>query len=170
MSSAWIAVRAFLKGSKIRRPRRLALIGYDPVQEASYWALALAPGLEAWGVDRQLGRLDYRQRLAFSERRHGASEGRILFVAPDPAIAFGEKHEPGARMLSACRLMLERDRIFYLTGDLHHYERRRPAPESLHVIAGGGGAFLHGTRISRSPPLATPLALRLAVRRGVAPT
>ena len=40
--------------------------------------------------------------------------------------------------------------MLYLSGDLHHYERR-PLGESLHVIAGGGGAFLHGTRIPPSP-------------------
>src|SRR5271169_4521059 len=54
-------------------------------------------------------------------------------------------------MLSACRLSLERDRVLYLTGDAHHYERRASGPGSIHVIAGGGGAFLHGTRISPSP-------------------
>jgi hypothetical protein len=151
-AGAWRSVRALVTGTKIVRPRRLALIGYDPVQEASYWALPLAPGLEAWGVDRQLGRLDYRQRQFFAERRRAMAPGtRILLVAPDPAIAFGETHEPGARMLSACRLSLETSSVFYLTGDLHHYERRVPSATSLHVIAGGGGAFLHGTRISRSP-------------------
>jgi hypothetical protein len=147
----WRGLRALWSGTKIVRPRRLALVGYDPVQDASYWALPLAPGLEMWGVDRQLGRLDYRQRLFFAERRRAAREGRLVFVAPDPAIAFGERHVPGARMLSSCRLLLERDRVFYLTGDMHHYERRAPAEGSLHVIAGGGGAFLHGTRISPGP-------------------
>jgi hypothetical protein len=151
LASAGRAVTALVKGSKIVRPRRLALVGYDPVQEASYWALPLAPGLDLWGVDRQLGRLDYRQRQFFAERRRAAPGARLLFVAPDPAIAFGERHVPGARMLSACRLSLERDPIFFLCGDLHHYERRVPSPSSLHVIAGGGGAFLHGTRLSPSP-------------------
>jgi len=151
LAAAWRGVRALVAGDKIRRPRRLALVGYDPVQDASYWALPLAPSLEAWGVDRQLGRLDYRQRLFFAERRRAAPSGGLLFVAPDPALAFGEKHEPGARMLSACRLSLARDRVFYLSGDMHHYERRAPGGESLHVIAGGGGAFLHGTRVSPSP-------------------
>jgi hypothetical protein len=33
---------------------------------------------------------------------------------------------------------------------MHHYERRVIGP-SLHVIAGGGGAFLHGTRINEAP-------------------
>jgi hypothetical protein len=143
--------RALLSGSQIKRPRRLALAGYDAVQDASYWALPLAPGLAAWGVDRQLGRLDYRQRLFFTERRRLEPTARLVFVAPDPALAFGEKHEPGARMLAACRLSLERDAVLYLTGDMHHYERRVAGQHSLHVVAGGGGAFLHGTRIAPSP-------------------
>ena len=71
---------------------------------------------------------------------------RILFVAPDPAIALGDSHQAGARMLGACKLSFGRDRVFYLSGDMHHYERRAVGP-SMHVIAGGGGAFLHGTRI-----------------------
>jgi hypothetical protein len=151
LAAAWRSVRALVAGGKIVRPRRLALVGYDPVQDASYWALPLARGLEAWGLDRQLGRLDYRQRLFFAERRRAAPSGSLLFVAPDPALAFGEKHEPGTRMLSACRVSLVRDRILYLTGDMHHYERRTAGGESVHVIAGGGGAFLHGTRLSPSP-------------------
>ena len=171
LASAWRGVRALVAGSKIVRPRRLALIGYDPVQEASYWALPLAPGLEAWGVDRQLGRLDYRQRQFFAERRKATSaRTRVLFVAPDPAIAFGEKNEPGARMLAACRLSFETHRLLYLSGDAHHYERRMPSAQSVHVIAGGGGAFLHGTRISRSPsgPAACAWPSAAASRRLVA--
>jgi hypothetical protein len=172
--NAAAAFRAYWAGSKIKRPRRLALVGYEPVQDASYWALPLAPGLEAWGVDRQLGVLDFRQRDFFAQRHPIATRGGVLFVAPDPALAFGERHEPGARMLAACRLSLERHRVFYLTGDVHHYERREVerttgarafgAPsgdsteerhDSLHVIAGGGGAFLHGTRTG---PYAVPPA------------
>jgi hypothetical protein len=156
LAGAWGNVRALWAGSPVRRPRRLALVGYEPVQDASYWVLPLAPGLEAWGVDRQLGRLDYRQRLFFTERRRAWPASRLLFVAPDPAVAYGEKHAPGARMLAACRISLERDAIFYLTGDAHHYERRTVGPTSAHVIAGGGGAFLHGTRIS--PPPTGPAA------------
>ncbi len=172
VSNASASLHALWVGTKIARPRRLVLTGYEAVQDSSYWALPLAPQLEAWGVDRQLGYLDYRQRQFFGERHAKAIQGRLLFVAPDPAIAFGEHHSPGARMLSACKLSLERQRIFYLTGDLHHYERRdiARAPgkggpktpdlkasdpksdnESVHVIAGGGGAFLHGTRIGPYP-------------------
>src|SRR5688572_10249257 len=45
-------VRAFFKGVSVRRRRRLTLRGYEPIQEASYFAFPLAKGLEMWGVDR----------------------------------------------------------------------------------------------------------------------
>jgi hypothetical protein len=144
------AVLAFFKGGTVTRRKRLQLPGYEAVQESSYWALPLSPGLEMWGVDRQLGRLDFRQRAFFQRQRAEGPNAAILFVAPDPAIAFGEPHGVGQKMLSGCKLSLSRDRLFYLTGDLHHYERRRTAT-ALHVIAGGGGAFLHGTRIGPAP-------------------
>ena len=79
---------------------------------------------------------------------HGA---RVLFVSGDPAMAYGERNAPGADMLAACRLDMKTDGVFYLAGDFHHYERRVINDKSLHVIAGGGGAFLHGTRISPYP-------------------
>ena len=56
-------------GERFTGCARLALRGYTPVQEASHWALPLAPGLDLWGVDRQLRRLDFRQRTFFIERR-----------------------------------------------------------------------------------------------------
>jgi hypothetical protein len=148
--SAAQSLRAIVQGTTVHRVARLALRGYTAVQEASYWVLPLAPGLELWGVDRQLRRLDFRQRTFFLERRAERPEDRLVFLAPDPALAFGERNAPGQAMLSACRLSLESDRVLYLCGDLHHYERR-VVGESLHVIAGGGGAFLHGTRIPPAP-------------------
>jgi hypothetical protein len=157
LADAAKSVAAFFRGTKVARRRRLVLDGYEPVQESSYWALPLAPGLDLWGADRQLGRLDFRQRAYFQERRRAAGEdARIWFVAPDPAIAFGEKFDNGARMLSACKLSFDRDRLLYLSGDLHHYERRAIGTDgrALNVIAGGGGAFLHGTRIT--PPASGP--------------
>ncbi len=144
-------IRALWSGKEVEHKRRLALDGYDPVQEASFWALPLAPGLELWGVDRQLGRIDYRQRAYFRARREAAGErAGVWFVAPDPAIAHGDAWEIGERMLRACGLSLQRDRVLYQCGDMHHYERR-VVRDSAHVIAGGGGAFLHGTRIVPDP-------------------
>jgi len=144
-------LRAFYKGGGLRRRKRLVLAGYEPVQDCSYWRLPVAPGLDFWGVDRQLDRIDFRQRGFFQRAKRPGAGHRIVFIAPDPAIAFGERHDPGARMLSACKLALDKDRFFYLCGDMHQYERRVLPNGSLHVIAGGGGAFLHGTRISPSP-------------------
>ena len=66
-----------------------------PIQEASHWALPLAPGLELWGVDRQLRRLDFRQRTFFIERRAERPTDRLVFLAPDPALSFGERNPAG---------------------------------------------------------------------------
>ena len=131
----------------MRRPGRLALAGYTAVQEASYWALALAPGLDLWGVDRQLRATDFRQRVFFAQRRADAQPHKFVFVAPDPALAYGEPNEPGMKILESCDFSLDSDKLLYLTGDAHHYERQAVG-DSMHVIAGGGGAFVHGTRIA----------------------
>ncbi|MBX3230835.1 MAG: hypothetical protein KIT84_01350 [Labilithrix sp.] len=155
--SAIRSLRAFFTGKAIKRRRRLVLRGYEPIQEASYFAFPLAPGLDLWGADRQLGRVDFRQRAFFTKRRREDTSRAVLFVAGDPAMAYGHRNEPGARMLSACRLNLERDRVFFLAGDFHHYERRAVG-KSLHVIAGGGGAFLHGTRVAPYPKVSGPPA------------
>ncbi len=145
------SVRAFFRGVAIRRRRRLALRGYEPVQEASYFVLPLASGLELWGADRQLGRVDFRQRTFFKKHRQKHPDMRVLFASGDPAMAYGERNAPGADMLAACRLSFLDDRVFFLAGDFHHYERRAVGDKSIHVIAGGGGAFLHGTRIAPYP-------------------
>jgi len=139
---------AVLTGRKVKRISRLWLIGYRAVQEASYWLLPLAPGLDLWGVDRHLRTMDFRQRLFFADRLTAAPDSRRILVSPDPAIAMGEPNTPGRKILKACGLALNRDPTCYLTGDSHHYERREIGP-SMHVIAGGGGSFVHGTRVHR---------------------
>jgi hypothetical protein len=150
------SVKAFFKGSSVRRKKRLVLDGYEPVQEATYWALPLAPGLAMWGADRQLRKVDFRQRTFFQDRRSEAPDETVLFIAPDPAIAYGEPNAPGAKALAACNLSFAKDRVFYLTGDMHHYERREVG-RSVHVTAGGGGAFVHGTRIGLPTAMGPPL-------------
>jgi hypothetical protein len=149
------SVTAVLTGSKVTRVSRLVLLGYRAVQEASYWLLPIAPGLDLWGVDRQLRTVDFRQRLFFNERRAGGAARRRILVCSDPAIAMGERNEPGQQILKACGLKLREDPTLFLTGDSHHYERRAIGA-SQHVIAGGGGAFVHGTRVHKYPPGRTP--------------
>ena len=65
---AWEALAAIFAGSTVRRTHRLVLEGYPAVQEASFWALPLAAGLDLWGVDRQLRSADFRQRVFFAQR------------------------------------------------------------------------------------------------------
>jgi hypothetical protein len=66
----------------------------------------------------------------------------------DPVRAFLEPNRPGADMLAALDVSLERDGLLVLAGDTHHY-CREAAGRGLHVTAGGGGAFLHPARILR---------------------
>lgn len=147
---------AFAKGEGVKRRRRLVLRGYEPVQEASYFAMRIAPGLDLWGADRQLGSIDFRQREFFRRRFREDPHDGLIFVSADPAMVYGLDNPPGSRMLDACDLSLQDDHILYLSGDFHHYERRAIG-ESVHVIAGGGGAFLHGTRMTPYPaPIGPP--------------
>jgi hypothetical protein len=56
------------------------------------------------------------------------------------------------------QLDLTNRETFVLTGDIHHYERLEQG-KLLHVIAGGGGAFLHPARIAAgglTPKVAWP--------------
>jgi hypothetical protein len=141
-------MRAFLAGGGKRRRRRLVLLGYTAVQEASYFALPLAPGMDLWGVDRQLGRLDFRQRTFFRKLRALGPHHALMLCASDPFSAYGEPNKPGVQILEAVGLDTKKDRFLYLTGDYHHYERRN-VDRAVQVIGGGGGAFLHGTRINQ---------------------
>jgi hypothetical protein len=142
---------AILTGQKVRHVSRLVLRGYRAIQEASYWLLPLAPGLDLQGVDRQLRTVDFRQRVFFNERRVSGGVRRRILVCSDPAVAMGERNEPGRQILKACGLSLRDDAMLYLTGDSHHYERREIGA-TQHVIAGGGGSFLHGTRVHAQRP------------------
>ncbi|HKQ76927.1 MAG TPA: hypothetical protein VJ810_24745 [Blastocatellia bacterium] len=149
------SLSAILLQSTKRQASRLTLAGYAAVQEASYWALALAPGLDLWGVDRQLRDADFRQRVFFAHRRDEAQPHKFVLVAPDPALAYGEPNEPGKKILESCSFSLASDKLLYLTGDAHHYERQAVG-DSMHIIAGGGGAFVHGSRIAQDSSLPPP--------------
>jgi hypothetical protein len=138
---AW--AEAFASGEAVHKPGALAFAGYVPIQHASYFRLPLARGLELFGVDRQLRRIDPRQR-AFFKSREGSAR---LVILPDPARAYGEEQPHGVASLATIDVVPRRDPTLVLTGDVHHYERSREGA-SVHVVAGGGGAFLHGARIS----------------------
>jgi hypothetical protein len=147
-------VEAFRVGRYVTKRSTLPLAGYVPVQDASYFALRLAPGLDLWGTDRQLRAVDFEQRAFFAGLRQ-EGRGLVLCIA-DPAHAFLEPNPAGMHILDALDLRLEDDGLLVVTGDTHHYCREKIG-KSEHVTAGGGGAFLHPARIARfgvSPPAA----------------
>jgi hypothetical protein len=141
-------VEALRIGKRVEKRGALPLMGYTPVQSASYWALPLAPLLDLWGPDRQLYAMDTRQRLYFASRRD-VSESGLLMCMADPPYAFLEPHPAGQDILQALDVSFKEDKLFALTGDIHHYCRLELPSGGLQVTAGGGGAFLHPARITR---------------------
>ncbi len=139
---AW--AEAFARGDQVKKPTALALAGYLAVQRASYFRFPLAPGIDLFGVDRQLKRIDVRQQAYFAI---AGAPARIV-VMPDPARAWGERRPNGNATLESLGIEMERDPTLLLAGDIHHYERSHEG-RSVHVVAGGGGAFLHGARIAK---------------------
>jgi hypothetical protein len=141
-------MEAFAMGRHVVKRRALPLVGYEPVQRASYFALTLAPGLDLWGVDRQLRQVNFQQRRFFWDQRTRAPDHALLLCLPDPLRAYFTANPPGTDMMQALALSPNRDPMLCLAGDVHHYERWHMGP-SVHLVAGGGGAFLHGARVRR---------------------
>lgn len=137
---AWAG--AFATGEAVRKPGSIALKGYFPIQRISYFRFPLAEGLELWGVDRQLRNVDPRQAAFF--RLNSGDNARIV-ILPDPARAWGEVQPNGVKSLESLGVDPKKEKTFVLSGDIHHYERSQEE-ESIHVVSGSGGAFLHGNR------------------------
>jgi hypothetical protein len=141
-------VEAFRVGQHVAKRPALPLLGYTPVQNASYWALRLAPDLELWAVDRQLRTVDYTQRSFFLQVRGEGPDSGLLLMLADPAYTMLEPHWIGQGVLDSLEIEMERDEPLVIAGDTHHYCRQQFG-RAMHVIAGGGGAFLHPARIQR---------------------
>ena len=140
--------REFLRGGKVEKPKALVLSGYTTVQNASYFALPLAPDLDMLAVDRQLTTTDSRQTEFIGGYYQARPDSATFAVLPDPVFAFGDASRTGTQMVESLHLDLAGRETFLLTGDIHHYERHERG-KLLHVIAGGGGAFLHPARIAK---------------------
>jgi hypothetical protein len=139
--------REFVRGGKIEKPRALVLRDYAPVQNASYFALPLTPFIDLLAGDRQLRTPDSRQRGFLIDAYEAHPERATLALLPDPVYPFGGASSTGTAMLESLHFDLGARDHFVLTGDVHHYSRLE-RDRLLHVIAGGGGAFLHPTRIA----------------------
>jgi hypothetical protein len=139
----------FVRGGQIEKPKTLDLVDYRPAQSASYFALPVAPNLVIVAVDRQLKTIDRRQAQYFRTWL-GKHPGMTPWVVlPDPVFRFGREGVTGPGMIQSLGLNLGARRHFVLSGDIHHYCREQDGP-TLHVTAGGGGAFLHPAPIARS--------------------
>ena len=132
----------FVRGGQLDKPHTLDLEGYVPVQSASYFSLPMTRDYQILAADRQLKKLDFRQRKFFDECRRDRPGVSPFVLLPDPVYAFGEPSASGQAMSEALGLEGYEGRAFVLSGDIHHY-RRSQVDETLHVVAGGGGAFLH---------------------------
>lgn len=167
-SVEWL--REFVQAGTVDKPDVLVLSGYTPVQSASYFALRLAPGIDLIAVDRQLTAIDARQRTYLGRAYRAHPGSAALVVIPDPVHLFGDPSKTGTQMVDNLRIDAAARKTFVLSGDIHHYERSARG-EALHVIAGGGGAFLHPARIAKGglpPTVSWPnVAQSRALLRGV---
>jgi hypothetical protein len=149
-------VESFVAGKSVSQRRALVLDGYVPVQDASYFVLPLTPHIHLFGVDRQLRTVDFRQRTYFTQWRKDHPDVALWVTMPDPYLAYLEPNPAGVGMVEALELRLGDEPHLVLCGDTHQYSRSERGP-TVHVTAGGGGAFLHGARIDRKgliPPIA----------------
>lgn len=141
-------LQAFRLGAQVVKRPVLPMHGYVPLQVSTYWALRLAPKLELWGPDRQLRVMDFFQRAFFSKEKREKEFSTILCVA-DPIHAFLEPNPNGQAIVDGLSLDLHGESSLVLAGDTHHY-CRETIGKSMHVTAGGGGAFLHPAAVARA--------------------
>jgi hypothetical protein len=132
----------FFRGGHVGKPRTLDLIGYSSAQSASYFLLQMAPQLPLLAVDRQLKRVDARQAFFFASFLNENVGSSPWIMLPDPVYPFGLPSPTGVDTVQSLGLSLTARPHFVLSGDIHHYRRENEGP-TLHVTAGGGGAFLH---------------------------
>jgi hypothetical protein len=140
-------MEAFAMGKHLVKRRTLPLIDYEPLQRASYFALTLAPDLDLWGADRQLRQVNFQQRRFFAERRRERPHQRLILCLPEPVRAWNEPSPVALEAIAALDVD-PKEPLLCLAGDTHHYERWHSGA-ALHIVAGGGGAFLHGARVQR---------------------
>ncbi|MFO0660183.1 MAG: magnesium transporter [Polyangiaceae bacterium] len=138
----------FVVRGTISKRKALVLDGYTQVQHASYFILPLTRTIHLFGVDRQLRSVDFRQRRYFSTWREKNPEVTPMIVMHDPVRAFLVPNEIGESTIRSLQLELEESPHLVLSGDMHHYERWTDGA-STHVVAGGGGAFLHPAPLAR---------------------
>ena len=119
--------------------------GYEPLQQASYFALKLPGGWGLWAIDARDGAdIDYRQRCFFAA---AGMPTKLILATPNPAFVNGypahwyRQFWQGLPARGRSRLAL------WFFGDTHHYARyaglHLGGPAFTSLVSGLGGAALH---------------------------
>ncbi len=141
-------------------PPLLAIPGFERKQEASYLALRLPFGWWMFGLDNDIGDLDFRQKTFFKNLIETAKPERLIVATPAPTTVFAkhiDKEDIASKNLAEIGVetaflnngKLEREKLrLDLAGDIHHYARYwadDSGSSYASVVAGGGGAFFDST-------------------------
>ena len=116
-------------------------------------ARARAPASTYGGSNRQLKQINFQQRRFFWERRNAAPTHTLLLCLPNPLRAYLQSMSTGTAMMHALGLDPLREPMLW-GGRRSHYERSQMGP-SVHLVAGGGGAFLHEAGMARDSATGT---------------
>lgn|GEM_PF-6881064 len=136
-------------------------LGYEAVQEASYFVLPLPGKWQLWALDaRDGGDLDHRQRAYLYERAKslgaGDSAQNVLLATPNPAFVNGSLAGwVGTLCERLPRTVVER-LVLWFSGDTHHYARYQHVPipgasPITSLVSGLGGAALHSPLAGGKP-------------------
>ncbi len=140
---------------------RIAISGFEPVQQASYLAIGLPYGWQLWGLDIDSS-LDAKQMAYFrglcndpSSRGSGSGSApeRLILCTPSPPIVFDAVLPPTEHRSALDRLCLPQRYDddpgpgvrLDLAGDIHQYVRYQTSNHYAAVVSGLGGAFHHPT-------------------------
>jgi len=107
--------REFVRGGRVEKPKALVLSGYTTVQNASYFALPLAPKIQLLAIDRQLTTTDSRQTGFLRNYYEACPDAATFAVLPDPVYAFGDASKTGTQMVENLHLDFESRATFILT-------------------------------------------------------
>ena len=73
------------------RPPQLELSGFERRQQATYMALKLPFAWHFWGVDAQVGKVDFRQAHFFRSVGGGSTPEKLILATPEPSVVFGKR-------------------------------------------------------------------------------
>ncbi len=146
---------------------RRSLGAFRTKQRRSYWIVELSDGWEIWAADIQLGReVDATQFQFFSKRAESLDEHtRVILCAAEPEVVSGRRAAADrlGRTFDKLQQLVEAKgaRVpLRLAGDVHNYQRYEVSRKTeagasypqVHIVSGGGGAFLHPTHAFYRPP------------------